>query len=95
MKYVFSEIINKSDGAKMVVTSVTNVTTMKNNKLSMLQGVTKCNSLLQNASFSMLVTQLLQLMCSLLQSNTYKSACNTCNNCNTGNIPLKERKLIN
>ena len=92
MKYAFFEIINKSDGAKMAVTSVTNVTTMKNNKLSMLQSVTKCNSLLQNASFSRLVTQLLQLMCSLLQPNTYKSACNTCNNCNTGNIPLTEIK---
>lgn len=88
MKYAFSEIINKSDGAKMAVTSVTNVTTMKNNKLSMLQGVTKCNRLLQITLNLGFVTRLLQDFDNLLHLNSYHSECNGCNSCNTENIPI-------
>lgn len=60
----------------MSVTSVTNVTTMKNNKLYMLQTDTNCYKLLQNTPFSGFVTGLLQLMLYVLQLKHYKSACN-------------------
>lgn len=60
----------------MVVTSVTSVTKMKYNNLDMLQGVTSCNKLLQNATFWGFVTGLLQLMLYMLQLKYYKSACN-------------------
>ena len=72
----------------MSVTSVTNVTTMKNNKLYMLQGVTKCNRMLQTTLFRGFVTEPLPLLHGLLHLICYQSARNACNNCNTGNIPL-------
>lgn len=84
----------RSVGRKTAVTSVTSVTTMKNNKLSMLQGVTKCNRLLQIGLFRDFVTTCYRFWVYLLHLIVYQSACNTCNSCNTQNMPPMERKLI-
>lgn len=84
----------RSVGRKTAVTSVTSVTTMKNNKLSMLQGVTKCNRLLQITLNRGFVTQLLQDFDYLLHLNSYHSACNGCNSCNTENIPLLDQLIF-
>lgn len=78
----------RSVGRKKRVTSVTSVTTMKNNKLYVTNGVTKCNKMLQITLIRGFVTQLLQDFGYLLHLNAYYSACNGCNTCNTENIPL-------
>ena len=62
MIYIFFEIINVQTEAKVAVTSVTNVTTMKYNELYMLQAVTKCYKMLQTPFFSGFVTDVSQLI---------------------------------